>query len=208
MSENNHSIFCIPRFEIVSIKDDDFFFSKDYNKGSIGTSVFVTELLHQFQGEKRPCTIYLYGLGVISNERSENFNYPPSRPDLLVCEGAIKPKVLIDVKYQEFNTEDEFYSFMDTLTKGTRQVILCNTEEFDNYLLEAEKLKCPIYIVKAFRLNREKHHEYCFIGLKLSEAIQSILTIGKAGNPKRDVYFADIEHMLDKEELFKKIRLE
>lgn len=208
MGEDNFSIFCIPRFEIVTIKEDNFFFSSDYSKGSVGTSVLISKIMDHFEKNKIPATIYLYGLGVISNERSENFNFPQNRPDLIICSGAIKPKVLIDVKYQEFtnpNKDKNFEDFMGRVTRGENDLLLCNIENYNTYITESKTVKCPIYIVKIIKIITEGKEDYHFLGIELSEEIKQSLKMLKKGKPPKEAYTIDYRKMLYNEKFFNQL---
>jgi len=207
MAHDNFSIFGIPRFEIINIKDDNFFFSNDFNKGSMGTTLLISDLLDSLSADRIPATIYLYGMGVISNERSENFNSPPNRPDLIICSGAIRPKVLIDVKFHEYDTDEEPELFIRRLTKGYYKIVLCNVENFDLYLSEAKKVRCPLFLVVLFRLNRGAgFHTHIYLGLELSESLKSQLIVKRMGSPERDVYMYDYNKMLKDDALFTRIK--
>jgi len=207
MPEDNFSIFCIPKFEIITIKDDDFYFSEDYSKGAIGTSVAIREIMNYFNKNQIAATIYLYGLGVISNEKSTNFNFPSNRPDLIICSGAIKPKLLIDVKYHEYNSFDDcsFDEFIDRLTYGKKQIILCNVENFEGYLEESKKIRCPIYILSVFRINYKDKFTHTLLCTKLTEELRKDLEILETGKPKRKAYHIKKDKMMNEVEFFKEI---
>ena len=208
MKKDNQSIFCIPRFEIIKIKDDDLKYYENFHKGSIGISIFLTKFLESLKTSKTPSTIYLYGMGVISNERSKNFNNPPSRPDLLICSGAIKPKLLIEIKYTESNNNAKtFEKYIDILSSGENNSILCNVEDFENYTEESNKIGCPVVIVRVFKLKYDgSGGEYTrthFFGVELKDSLKEKLTVKKRGSRlKKEVYCISFDDVWKEEELF------
>ena len=163
--------------------------------------------MDHFEKHKVPATIYLYGLGVISNERSENFNFPQNRPDLIICSGAIKPKVLIDIKYQEFTNHKNKYfpELIRRVTKGENELLLCNVDNYEEYLKESEKVNCPIYIAKVIKLINDKKSSYHFLGLELSRGLENSLSIITKGHPKKEAYAINYEKMLHNEQFFDKL---
>jgi hypothetical protein len=205
---DNFSVLCIPRFEVVTLQKDAFFYSADFNKGSIGTAILISELLRSFEQSKTPATVYLYGLGVLSNESSKNFNFDADRPDLVICTGAIKPRVLIDVKYQSTVCHEEnFESHLNRLTSGTGDILLCNLSNIEGYLKESKKMNCPIYIVKVYRveMSKKKSYIYKYLGLELEEGVKFL----KKATPKgasKEVYYVPYSKMLQDSALFDQLR--
>lgn len=214
MSEDNYSIFCIPRIEITKIKSDSFSFEESYHTGAIGLPLFLVHLLNKFNEDRIPLTIYLYGLGVISNEKSENFNYPKNRPDLLLCQEAVKPKVLVEVKYTPPKKDvwDNFDSFLKKTThRRENKLILCNTHSFDEYITESKKIDCPVFVIRIYLIKTTKGLETHFIGVELSNSLidnNTLSIIERAGMFRIDAYQMNINEScwLRDDDLFNKIK--
>jgi len=207
MPKDDYSVFGIPRFDIIKIKKDDFLFSDDFHKGSNGLAIFMTVLFSKFKEWQIPFTLYLYGKGALSNEWSENFNYPSKRPDLLLCQGAIRPRVLIDIKYQEIHKEstEGFEAWLAKFTRGGMDMILCNKNCFEEYLSEADKIGCPVYIIRVYEVKGRNNVEYQFFGLRLSQEAKTKLQIKKKG--KKEVYSILYEHLLQNADLFNALKI-
>ncbi|MFH1237254.1 MAG: hypothetical protein V1648_02510, partial [Candidatus Aenigmatarchaeota archaeon] len=142
------------------------------------------------------------------NESSKNFNFPPNRPDLVICSDAIKPKVLIDVKYnqlKDLEDSNNFVNLISIVTKGENKIILCNVDSYDAYLKESKNINCPIYIIKVYRVDMTEGWSFTFLGIELTEKLKEKLIIENFGTPAKKVYKIDFKDMLEGDILFDKI---
>jgi hypothetical protein len=183
----------------------NYSFSETNAKGAFGIAVFEAKLLEEFRKAEIPATIEPHGFGALSTAKAEEYGIE-NKPDLLIYKGFKEPKALIEVKYQEFNTDDSLDDFIKILTKGTNLFAICDVGDLEAYLEEKNNLNCEAFIAKVLKLERTRYPVYHYLGLQLSEETKADLEIRKITESSKDSYFIDYSKLLKNNQLFEKIK--
>lgn len=205
MVDSTRSLFFLPKYHLFSLQQEEVKFASPFSVAAKGLSRFLADAIEKFHTKEVPASIYLFGVGVLSNEWSKNFNIEEKAPDLIFCTGGIRPVALVDIKYRSNNfiiNGSEMRGWSHVKTKGEHMHALCNVAEYDEYLAQAAKAGVPVYVVNVYDLEEVAdkqptgRREIHYFAKALSEPLKEQMTVRNAGKPSSPTYYLHFDQFL------------
>lgn len=205
MTDPGPSLFFLPKYHLFTLTKEDVKFAKSFSVAAKGLSRFLADVTQKFDEKEVPASIYLFGVGVLSNEWSKNFNIDQKAPDLIFCTGGIRPVALVDIKYRPSNyiiKGSTMEGWARTSTNNEKKFALCNVSEYNEYLERAKKAGIPIYVVNVYDLEEYEnyepngHRQIHYLARALSEPLKEHLITRNAGTPSSPTYYLPFEQFL------------